>query len=84
MMKLSQGYIDHLTDLLNSFHCRIHGRWPNRKDCPHCLELHRARQAERTVDGWPVYDKDGDRIGSGCGYGGGQGVSCHGPSSAVD
>lgn len=70
--------------LEGAFYCRLHGTWQNRKDCPHCVALRAARQAERTPDGWPVYDKDDDRIGSGRGYGGGQGVSRQGPSSPFD
>jgi len=67
-----------------TFHCRLHGTWTDRTDCRYCVELRRARQDERDANGWPVYDKDGDRIGSGRGYGGGQGVSKSGPSSPFD
>lgn len=74
-MKLSQGYIEHVTKLLNSFHCHIHGSWLNRNDCPHCIKLHEDKLAERDEYGFPVYDKDGVRIGSGIGYGGGQGAT---------
>lgn len=66
------------------YYCPIHGTWPNRKDCQHCIDLRAARLAERDKDGFPIYDNDGDRIGSGRGYGGGQGVGVYGPSSPFD
>lgn len=74
-MIMSQGYIDHINDLLTSFNCSIHGRWPNRKDCPHCIDLHNFKKNAKDQYGHHIYDEDGDRIGSGVGYGGGQGAT---------
>ena len=43
----------------------------------------KCAKCDRT-EGKHIYDRDGDRIGSGRGYGGGQGVSKNGPSSPFD
>lgn len=59
-------------------HCMRHAcSYPIDEECPHCKIVALERAAL-------MFDKNGDRIGSGRGYGGGQGVSSQGPSSPFD
>ena len=65
-------------------HCMKHAcTYPADERCPYCLLIERRKQ-EVDADGFRIYDDNGDRIGSGRGYGGGQGVSSQGPSSPFD